>query len=181
MTATSQPTRAFDPFDLVLDAFVPGEYSGQDSPLYTTIRITPEFLDRLRQLSDIVRENDLWLVHQDPKAAMPQWSNNDAFEMESDVLGMNGDGVAFVEATPRFGSYRCQSRDFTREDLLEALAHRDEPTQTDSTYQWHEGALIHAGGPRETREIAELWLDEQPGNDEECLPQPASRPAGPRE
>ena len=152
----------FEPFRLVLASFALGE---GDSPRFVEIEVTPALLSRMQSLQEALRAHGIWVAMENWDA---EWDSlPEDLRMENTVLGLNGDGVFFLEATPRDADYACQTHGIKVESLLAAMAQRGNGESNalapllSSAFQWRQGVLFHTPGARDLQELIDGWLEWQ--------------------
>lgn len=149
---------AFAPFKLVMEVFALDEYG--DSPSTAMIEVSHEFVRHLQQLSALCRNNNLSVVQ---KHAHLQW-DDERLNMRGDLLTVSSDGCFWYSAHPKHQDYNCETRSINIDSLLAAIARRDDAAQGGQCFRWIDGVLFYAADHGYVQDMAENWLDANPGD-----------------
>ncbi len=147
----------FEPFKLVIETFALDENA--DAPYSATIEVNPAFVQRLQALSMLCRKNDLWVVQQD---ASPLWDTD--MIMRDDLLAVTREGQFWFSAHPKHADIGCETHGIYIDDLLSAIARRDGEDQDVNGFLWVDGVLFYASDSGYVRDMAENWLENNPGD-----------------
>ena len=156
--ANPQNDLVFAPFKLVMEVFTLDEYG--DSPGTAMVEVDAGFIRHLQQLASLCMNNNLWVVK---KHAKPQW-DDETLNMAGDLLGVCRDGDFWYSAHPEDADYNCETPPINIDALLAAIARRDDAEQDGQCFRWIDDVLFYATDHQYVQDMAENWLDENPGD-----------------
>ena len=149
---------AFAPFKLVIEVFALDEHG--DSPGAAMIEMNAGFVRHLQRLSSLCLNNKLWVVKEDDT---PAW-DDESLNMRGDLLTVSREGNFWYSAHPKHQDYNCETRSINIDSLLAAIARRDDAEQDGQCFRWVDGVLFYAADHGYVLDMAENWLQANPGD-----------------
>lgn len=145
-------------FQLVVDVRATDEFG--DAPAFAAIEVTPEFLARLCELSELCKRYALESVN--VSSGQVTWQRSDEFRITGDSLRVYGEDFWF-EAYPKHAYYQIETAAVCIPDLIKAAGDGDEGTQGGfyGDLEFHDGILFGGGYPSDLVEIYQDAMEKE--------------------